>query len=51
MTEEERTLIDEWNDSMFISSDTVEDEFYAAEEQFNVDEQEEQECYLSLIHI
>ena len=45
MTEEEKTLIDQWNDSMFISSNTAEDEFYAAEEQFGVEEEAEQECY------
>jgi len=30
MTEEESALIDQWNDSMFISSDTAKEGWYSA---------------------
>ena len=45
MTEEERTLIDQWNDNMFVSSDTTNEGWYAAEEQYAVEEDVEQEAY------
>ena len=45
MTEEERTLIDQWNDNMFVSSDSTNEGWYAAEEQYAVEEDVEQEAY------
>jgi len=32
MTEEERSLIDQWNDNMFVSSDSTNEGWYSAEE-------------------
>jgi len=45
MTEEERALIDQWNDNMFISSDAVKDGWYSAEEQYAAEEEVGQELY------
>jgi len=45
MTEEERALTDQWNDNMFVSSDTANEGWYSAEEQYAVEEQVEQEAY------
>jgi len=38
MTEEERTLINQWNDNMYISNDTGEEEWYSTEEQYAAEE-------------
>ena len=47
MTEEERSLIlvDQWNDNMFVSSDSINEGWYSAEEQYVVEEEVEQEAY------
>jgi len=45
MTEEERSLIDQWNDNMFVSSDSTNEGWYSAEEQHAVEEEVEQEAY------
>jgi len=46
MTEEERALIDQWNDNMFVSSDSTNEGWYSAEEQHAAKEEVEQEaCY------
>jgi len=43
MTEEERSLIDQWNDNRFVSSDSTNEGWYSAEEQHAVEEEVEQE--------
>jgi len=45
MTEEERSLIDQWNDNMFVSSDSTNEGWYSTEEQYAVEEEVEQEAY------
>ena len=45
MTEEERSLIDQWNDNMFVSSDSTNEDWYSAEEQHAVEEEVEREAY------
>jgi len=45
MTEEERSLIDQWNDNMFVFSDSTNEGWYSAEEQYAVEEEVEQEAY------
>jgi len=45
MTEEERSLIDQWNDNMFVSSDSTNEAWYSAEEQYAVEDEVEQEAY------
>jgi len=45
MTEEEKALIDQWNDNMFISSDTVDEGWYSAEEQYAAEELEQDQFY------
>jgi len=43
---EEQQLIDQWNDNMFVSSDTVNDqEWYANQEQYYVEDQQQQEDF------
>jgi len=41
MTEEERALIDQWNDNMFVSSDSTNEGWYSAEEQHAVEKEAE----------
>jgi len=45
MTEEERSLIDQWNDNMFVSSDYTNEGWCSAEEQCEAEEEVEQEAY------
>ena len=41
MTQEERTLINQWNEAMFMTEDAVEEEWYSAEEEYAAEEEEE----------
>lgn len=45
MTQEEMALINEWNDSMFVTSDTVAEGWYEGQEQYAVEEDQEQDLY------
>jgi len=45
MTEEERSLIDQWNDNMFVSSDVANEGWYSVKEQYAAEEDVEQEAY------
>jgi len=45
MTEEERSLIDQWNDNIFVSSDSTNEGWCSAEEQHAAEEEVEQETY------
>jgi len=45
MMEEERALIDQWNDNVFISSDATNEGWYSAEEQYAAEDEVGQEAY------
>jgi len=45
VTGEERSLVDQWNDNMFVSSDSTNEGWCSAEEQHAVEEEVEQEAY------
>ena len=45
MTQEEMALINEWNDSMFVTSDTVNEGWYEGQEQYAVEEDQERDLY------
>ena len=45
MTTEEQSMIEQWNDAMFITSDNTDQYWYAQQEQHAMEEQVEQEVY------
>jgi hypothetical protein len=45
MTEEERSLLEQWNDNLFISSDTVNEGWYETQEQYAAEEMNQELYY------
>lgn len=45
ITQEEQSMIEQWNDAMFITSDNTDQSWYAQQEQYAVEEEVEQGVY------
>ena len=45
MTQEEMTLIDQWNDTMFVSSDAAAEGWYEGQDQYAAEEEQYYDAY------